>query len=713
MNDQKFLEAKLGGEPGRIEGAPRPETRGVVAYPPSGEIGRIMSVARVLEPAGAIVVTHRISAPGQMPRTRVSLESYEVGGAGRLGLVLDLAFAGARFGPPCAPEAPAPLAFTLKPMALDIDEDEITTPSPLRLVRAQKRDSDMPLICRAPAHAPNVESALALIVASGRAELEIKLRKVMVGPALAAALESLRARLIARSYRKGGEQDDAGDTAMALVGALLREGWGLRLEARVGFWDQPDPFLLDLICEALFGAGPSDPEAWGGQKPPTVDLRGVGVNSMIAPRLLPSAETIQRLLSAAPQLERAHESGDLVVGRDGADQSVTLLRKDRETHTLVLGASGTGKSTLLLNLLAQDFANREGMILVDPAGDLADDALKLVPASRRSDVIFADAGADDGVYSLNVFSGQGADPAMARNQSANALVRILKEVLYGDIKEAFGPMFEMYFRNAFLLLSEAEGEAACLTHFDKIFFDEDWRNHLLQKCKDAKVIEFWKDIPRRVTNQDITLENIAPYIISKLTRLTGDPTLRRIIAPRGRAIDFGAVMNEGKICILKIPAGIGRAEAELIGALTLLEIQKAAMGRGALSRSARRPCRLFVDEIQTIPGDGLAEMLAESRKFGISLVLATQGLARIDGVRGRPNIGPSALANSSSIISLRVGAPDAMILGPWFAPDIDWDVLCKTPNHHAVVKLLQQGRPLPATVLRLAPPPEAAQQTSS
>jgi hypothetical protein len=93
---------------------------------------------------------------------------------------------------------------------------------------------------------------------------------------------------------------------------------------------------------------------------------------------------------AVPTVARGHE---LVLGENehqGIRQPVTLARESRLEHMHVIGGSGTGKSTFLLNLILQDIHHGEGLALLEPHGDLIDEVLARIPDERRSDVILFD-----------------------------------------------------------------------------------------------------------------------------------------------------------------------------------------------------------------------------------------------------------------------------------------------------------------------------------
>ena len=48
----------------------------------------------------------------------------------------------------------------------------------------------------------------------------------------------------------------------------------------------------------------------------------------------------------------------------------------------LVGKTGTGKSTLILNMAAHDIEMGYGLALIDPHGDLAEAVLELVPGTE-------------------------------------------------------------------------------------------------------------------------------------------------------------------------------------------------------------------------------------------------------------------------------------------------------------------------------------------
>src|SRR5262245_31616452 len=75
--------------------------------------------------------------------------------------------------------------------------------------------------------------------------------------------------------------------------------------------------------------------------------------------------------------------------------------EDRFSHIYIIGKTGTGKSTLIETMAAQDLERGKGFALIDPHGDLAERVNARVPRSRRSGVIYLDAGDTTQPYGYN------------------------------------------------------------------------------------------------------------------------------------------------------------------------------------------------------------------------------------------------------------------------------------------------------------------------
>jgi hypothetical protein len=96
-----------------------------------------------------------------------------------------------------------------------------------------------------------------------------------------------------------------------------------------------------------------------------------------------------RLVAASPAIPR---SGTAIGDSNfpGDPRPLALDTQARLRHVQVLGPTGTGKSTLLVNMAVQDLEAGLGIILLDPKGDLVQSVLERMPPKRCGDVIVLD-----------------------------------------------------------------------------------------------------------------------------------------------------------------------------------------------------------------------------------------------------------------------------------------------------------------------------------
>ena len=102
------------------------------------------------------------------------------------------------------------------------------------------------------------------------------------------------------------------------------------------------------------------------------------------------------------------------------DRSFGMYQADRLYHLYIIGQTGTGKSTLLGNLVRQDVNQTRGFCLIDPHGDLAS-ALANELGDRAIYWSFADANSPYGYNPLTRSS------AALRPLIAAGLIETLKK----------------------------------------------------------------------------------------------------------------------------------------------------------------------------------------------------------------------------------------------------------------------------------------------
>ena len=487
--------------------------------------------------------------------------------------------------------------------------------------------------------------------------------------------------------------------------ALLDEGSGLTLTPTISSDGELDEPMRRMFCHALFDAEPAN----AGESA-ALDLSVTYPRHFVLERVMDGlAISAQHALRRKVPIYSPPKTYGLFLGTSADGSRVLIAEVDRAYHQAITGATGTGKSTFVCNQIVADMnVPRKGLLLLDPHGDLWQTIVELVPESRRDDLVLAHLGDPQHSFTMNVLAGLGGDPAVERSATVNSLLRLFKNSLWPGVPEAFGPMFEMYFTQALLLLMEVQGDQATILDFARVFQDASFRDKLIASCKTKAVVDFWRKTVDNVTHDEISLNNVAPYILSKFTPFTTNQLLAPVLGARSSSLDLQAAIAGGKIVLVNLAKGmVGEGSARLVGALITMRLVAAAQAQMRLPEADRKPFTAYLDEFQTYATEHVAEAIEETRKYRLRLVLACQSLTQIDGRTHRPAIASSIIANVGNLVSFRLGVDDARTLAPWFEPTFRYEDLLYLPNYTAIARLLVDGQAVQPVEFNTRPRPRA------
>src|SRR6185503_5481919 len=195
---------------------------------------------------------------------------------------------------------------------------------------------------------------------------------------------------------------------------------------------------------------------------------------------------------------------------------------------------------------------------------------------------------------------------------------------------------------------------------------------------------FWRGIVDGA-QYEAKLSNHAPYIVCKMSPITGNAHLKRILGANRSTLDFGRVIEEQKICLINLAQPYLAEEASrfLGGMITARLVASAKVTQASVADEQRKRVNVYMDEFQTYISAGLADGLAEVRKYGLNLVLANQSLRQLQGDRYQAEVAEAVMSNAANVIAFRVGIGDAARLGRRFEPELAAANLAKLPNYHA------------------------------
>ncbi len=384
------------------------------------------------------------------------------------------------------------------------------------------------------------------------------------------------------------------------------------------------------------------------------------------------------------------ETGTLlgINSHQGTLKEIRILPEDRLRHFYVIGQTGTGKSTLLKNMIIDDIEKGEGVCMIDPHGSDILEVLAHIPKERMDDVIYFDPADVARPMGLNMLEYDISRPEQ-KTFVVNELFSIFQK-LYGGVPESMGPMFEQYFRNATMLVIEDQESGSTLIDISRVLSNREFRELKLSRCKNPIVYQFWTEIANKAGGE-ASLANIVPYITSKFDVFLANDIMRPIIAQEKSAFDFRDIMDNKKILLVNLAKGrLGDINANLLGLIVVGKILMAALSRVDSSGQNLPPFYLYIDEFQNITTSSIATILSEARKYKLSLTIAHQFIAQLE-----ENIKDAVFGNIGSIAAFRVGSDDAEYLESQFAPIFTADDLMNIDNLNAYIKLLSEGRPLP------------------
>ena len=369
----------------------------------------------------------------------------------------------------------------------------------------------------------------------------------------------------------------------------------------------------------------------------------------------------------------------------GKTTEVRIQRDMRRRHMYVIGQTGTGKSKFILSQCLQDIANGEGVCYVDPHGDDLDYILSCVPKERAEDVVFFDPADLARPIGLNMLEYETPEQ---KTFVVNEIMNIFDK-LY-DLKATGGPMFEQYFKNACYLIMEDPESGSTLMEVPRVLADEEFRKLKLEKCKMQIVKDFWEKEALKAGGE-ASLQNMVPYITSKLTPFIANDFMRPIISQQKSTLNFRECMDQKKIILVKLSKGkIGDTNAYLLGMIVIGKLLMAALARADMAEEERKDFYLYIDEFQNFLTESMQIILSEARKYRLCLILAHQFIGQL--IKNNDTKFKDAIfGNVGSKVSFRIGVDDAEALSKEFAPVFMPNDFLNVPNQNCYVKLLIDG----------------------
>ena len=334
------------------------------------------------------------------------------------------------------------------------------------------------------------------------------------------------------------------------------------------------------------------------------------------------------------------------------DDAIELSLEVRRRHMAIIGATGSGKSSLLLNLFAQDAARGDGILYIDPLGDDAEQMLGLIPEWRRNQVCYLNFADREYPVAMNVLEDVAPDD---RELHVDNIVSTMHGI-WRDL--GWGARMEEILRHSLRALIETPN--ASLVLLPRLLTDNEFRARIVSRVSNPLTQRFFtaRFNEWRSTYQD---EAINP-VLNKAETFLFSPLVRNVLGQACSTLDFRHEMAHRHIVIANLAKGvIGETNAYLIGGLLIALVQAAGLARMQLPIENQPLFHMLIDEGHDFAVDKIPSLYSQARHYGVTLALATQFL------KGLPEKTEAAMrTNPATLVVFRPGAEDAKLLAPEF-----------------------------------------------
>ncbi|MCC7375520.1 MAG: type IV secretion system DNA-binding domain-containing protein [Verrucomicrobiales bacterium] len=356
---------------------------------------------------------------------------------------------------------------------------------------------------------------------------------------------------------------------------------------------------------------------------------------------------------------------------------VGLSVPDARHHAYVIGKTGSGKSTLLRNLVLQHIQAGHGVALIDPHGDLATELLDHYPPSRADDLVYFDPSDQEYPVGLNPLFNV---PKDQRALVTDGLVGAFKSIWF----DSWGPRMEYILANTLAALLECQNTT--LLGVNRMLADEQYRARIVRQIQDPQLRFFWEQEFARYDPRFLR-EAIAP-IQNKLGQFTLHPAVRNILGQVATKLNFRYMMDTGRVFLANLSKGrLGAEKANLLGSLLVTQFQLAAMSRADVPEDQRRDFHLAIDEFHNFTTQSFATILAEARKYRLSLTLSHQYMDQLS-----LPVRQAVLGNVGTLLAFRVGYTDAAVLEHELGHAFVASQFADLDRYEVFLRLLQDGQ---------------------
>ena len=365
------------------------------------------------------------------------------------------------------------------------------------------------------------------------------------------------------------------------------------------------------------------------------------------------------------------QQGTLIGHRRVASQSVAIhLPADwHSRHGHVIGMPGHGKSFLIETMILQDIAQRYGVAVLDPHGDLAERLLGLLPEEAIDRVVYLDPGDPEWIPLWNLLSiSSEQDPSRV----ADELVAIFRK-----FSDGWGDRLAHLLRqilSGLLLLGDVSLLDVAAVLGGKSAKRERIVGRVVAAARNPATAHFWKYDLAGYSKTEIH------PVINKIGKLLAQDSVARMFSQPRNVFDFRRFMDEGRIFIANL-ARVGPEIRDTLGSFIMTFIYLAALSRCDIPVPSRKPFFVYADEAHRFMAGPITNCIAETRKHSVSNCVIHQYLSQFKTEE------IDSLAATGYTAVFKVLKKDAEKLVRTIGGDINPDDLTTLAPREAIVRI--------------------------
>jgi len=367
----------------------------------------------------------------------------------------------------------------------------------------------------------------------------------------------------------------------------------------------------------------------------------------------------------------------IVLGESADKKEIVADIESLRRHMLIVGMTGSGKTTMMERMILQDIDAGRGVGLIDPHGDLYEKIKNQIPKSRSNDVVLFDLTDVEYPIGFNILENTHHQfPSLI----ASSIVGVFKKI-FGY---SWGPRLEYVLRNATLTLLERDGST--LLDLTLLLSDEEFRRNYIAKVTNPFLRRFWADEFNSLSNTKQS-EVVSP-ILNKVGQFLSVPLIRNIVSQPQSGFSPRWIMDNKKIFIANLSKGkIWEDVSDMLWSLLVSKFQLDVMSRANIEADKREPFRLYVDEFQNFATDSFSDIFSEARKYGLSLVIAHQYINQVSS-----HLMDAIMGNVGNMAVFHVGSSDARMLAPNITSTLTPQTLIEQPLYNFTLKTTHWGK---------------------